>query len=153
MFLATGLLCIALVEIGADTRQRADVPPAAMQAQLSGQTPPSGGNSEHGRYVAESVAMCIQCHSPRDGRGNLLPDQSFHGAPIPLRPPWMESDWAIYAPRIAGMPGYTLEQGVKLLTEGISRNNARLKPPMPQFRMTPQDAADVVAFLKSLEWR
>jgi mono/diheme cytochrome c family protein len=118
------------------------------------QPPTSPADSiERGRYIAERVAMCVQCHSPRDAHGNLLSDRLFQGSPIPLRSPWPESEWAILAPRIAGLPQYTTEQGIRLLTEGIDRKNAHLLPPMPQFRMNQQDAADVVAFLKSLEWR
>ena len=58
----------------------------------------------------------------------------------------------IVAPRIKGMPGYTPELGVRLLTEGaIDRVGKHLRPPMPKFRMTPQDAADVVAFLRAMQ--
>ena len=40
---------------------------------------------------------------------------------------------------------------MRLLTEGaIDRRGVQLKPPMPRFRMTPQDAADVIAFMRSL---
>lgn len=41
---------------------------------------------------------------------------------------------------------------MRLLTEGaIGRNGTRLHPLMPRFRMTPQDAADVIAYMRSLE--
>jgi hypothetical protein len=39
---------------------------------------------------------------------------------------------------------------VKLLATGIWTNGARLRSPMPQFRMTVGDAQAVVAYLKSL---
>ena len=35
------------------------------------------GNVEHGRYIAERVAMCVECHSGRDAAGNI------RSAPIP----------------------------------------------------------------------
>jgi hypothetical protein len=106
------------------------------------------GNIEHGRYLAEHVAMCIECHSGRDANGNILADQEFEGGPIPFRPP---EGWATRVPRNKGLPGYTDEQALRLLTEGaIGRDGRQLQPPMPRFRMTPQDAADVIAFLRSL---
>ena len=48
--------------------------------------------------------MCVECHSPRDAAGNLLVGQEFTGGPVPVRPNW-PNDWAIYAPRIRGLPG------------------------------------------------
>jgi hypothetical protein len=36
------------------------------------------------------------------------------------------------------------------LTTGIGRDNKPLRPPMPQFRMTVEDARAVFAYLKSL---
>ena len=45
----------------------------------------------------------------------------------------------------------TAADAQRLLTEGsISRRGVQLRAPMPRFRMTPQDAADVTAFLRSL---
>ncbi len=72
------------------------------------------------------------------------------GGQIPLGPSWAR-DWASRAPRNRGLPGYTDEDGIRLLTRGaIDREGRQLKPPMPRFHMTPQDAADIVAYLKSL---
>lgn len=94
--------------------------------------------------------MCVQCHSGRDHEGNILDRERYLGAPIPFSPPWV-NDWATRAPRNKGLPAYTDALALRLLTEGsIGRDGVQLKPPMPRFRMTVQDAADVVAFLRSL---
>lgn len=117
---------------------------------VAGRSAAGGGNVEHGRYIAEHVAMCVECHSPRDAQGVILEDQKYMGAPIPVRPEL--TGWAIRAPRNRGLVGYTDEQAMRLLTQGaIGREGSQLLPPMPRFRMTPQDAADVIAFLRSLE--
>ena len=109
------------------------------------------GNIAHGRYLAERVAMCIECHSGRDASGNILQSELFEGGPIPVAPSW-PNDWANRAPRNKGLPGYSDEQALRLLTQGaIGRDGTQLRPPMPRFRMTPQDAADVIAFLRSLQ--
>lgn len=122
----------------------------ALGGNMQEQKQTSGGSAERGKYIVERVAMCIQCHTPRDGEGNLLLSQLLHGAPMPVRSPFSTSTWALAAPRIAGMPGYTDEQGIRLLTEGITRRGTPPQPPMPPFRMNEQDARDVVKFLKSL---
>lgn len=110
----------------------------------------SRGNVDHGRYIVENVVMCFQCHSTRDDRGNIVPGTKFLGGPMPIRPPW-PADWPTVIPRIAGLPGYTDEQAVRLLTQGaIKRDGTQLRPPMPPFHMTPQDAADVIAYLRTL---
>jgi len=109
-----------------------------------------GGNVEHGRYLVQDVAMCQQCHSPRDDQGNLLESNLFEGGPIPVRPPW-PNDWALIAPRNKGLPGYDDAAAMRLLTEGsIGRDGKQLRPPMPHFHMTKQDAADVIAYMRSL---
>ena len=121
---------------------------AASRAESS--TIAARGNVQHGRYIAEHVAMCIECHSGRDASGNIVQSELFEGGPIPFAPPW-PNDWANRAPRNKGLPGYTDEQALRLLTEGaIGRDGKQLRPPMPRFRMTRQDATDVIAFLRSL---
>jgi hypothetical protein len=123
-------------------------PEGAPPAPPSG---PGGGNVEHGRYLVERVAFCIECHSPRDEQGVIIPGREFTGAPIPFRPHW-PNDWAERAPRNRGLPGYTPELGLRLLMMGaIEREGRQLRPPMPRFRMTPQDAADVYAYMSSLQ--
>jgi len=120
--------------------------------QPTAQAPPAAliGDVEHGRYIVEDVAMCVECHSSRDAQGNILPSERFMGGPIPFSPPW-PNDWAIRAPRNRGLPGYTEELGIRLLTQGaIDRFGNQLRYPMPRYRMSPQDAADVVAYMKSL---
>lgn len=74
----------------------------------------------------------------------------FDGAPIPVAKPSQVSVWAEYAPRIAALPQYTEEQIITLLTTGIGRDGTPLRSPMPTFRISWQDAADVAAYLKSL---
>jgi hypothetical protein len=108
------------------------------------------GNVAHGRYLVESVAMCFECHSGRDARGNIIDTQRFMGASIPFAPPW-PNDWAMRAPRNKGLPGYDDALALRLLTEGsIGRKGEQLRRPMPRFHMTRQDAADVIAFMRSL---
>jgi len=120
-------------------------------AQVPAANPPAPApNIERGRYLVEDVAMCAECHSPRDAHGAVIPGQRFMGAPIPFLPPW-PNDWATRAPRNKALPGYTDDLAIRLLTQGsIGRDGVPLKRPMPAYRMSRQDALDVIAYLRSL---
>ncbi len=106
---------------------------------------------EHGRYIVHHVAMCVQCHSPRDSHGQLVEAKLLHGDALPVESPFKDVRWAFRAPHIAGLPGYTKEQAHKLLTTGIAANGSAPLGPMPPFRMTGDDADDVIAYLMSVE--
>jgi len=151
--IALALALLIMITINAQTPQsHANRPPTASPTSRNDEsaTPLPPGNIAHGRYLAEQVAMCVQCHSGRDAQGNIIDAELFLGGPIPFAPPW-PNDWANRAPRNKGLPGYTDEQALRLLTEGaIGRDGKQLRPPMPRFHMTTQDAADVIAFLRSL---
>lgn len=103
-----------------------------------------------GRYVVEGVAMCGQCHTPRDSNGNLERTRWLQGAPVPWLPAKPDPNWPLSAPRIGGTPPASDADMVKLLTTGIWTTGSPLRLPMPQFRMDRSDAEAVVAYLKSL---
>jgi mono/diheme cytochrome c family protein len=105
-----------------------------------------------GKYIVDHVAMCAECHTPRNEKGEILSTQYLKGAPIPLSPPpYPNMKWAIKAPGIVGLTGYTEQQGIRLLTEGITADGRVPDPPMPRFRLTRSDAEAVVRYLKSLK--
>lgn len=116
--------------------------------QSAAATRTSSGNVQRGQYLVERVVMCYECHSTRDAQGNIVPGTRFMGGPMPLRPAW--PDWPTQIPRIAGFAGYSDQEAMRVLTEGaIKRDGTQLRLPMPRFRMTPQDAADVIAYLRT----
>jgi mono/diheme cytochrome c family protein len=103
-----------------------------------------------GKYIVEGLSRCGQCHTPRDSNGNPETSELLEGAAVWLKPAEPVEEWPLKAPRIAGvLPGSDAEMAT-LLTTGIWRDGKRLRQPMPQFRMTEQDAQAVVAYLKSL---
>jgi mono/diheme cytochrome c family protein len=102
-----------------------------------------------GEYLANSVAMCVQCHSPRDQQHQILEDQKFRGAAIPVRSPFENEEWAYRAPNIGGLPGFTDGQVESLLTTGAMPGRVAPKRPMPPFRMSPEDAEAIVAYLRT----
>ena len=125
---------------------------AAALAFAQNKEPHDRSGNARGKYFVDQVAMCVQCHTPRDESGRLLRGKYLKGAPVPVNsPPFPNMKWALRAPAIAGLPGYTAEQGVRLLTEGITADGRRPDPPMPPFRFSHADAEAIVAYLKSLE--
>jgi mono/diheme cytochrome c family protein len=105
---------------------------------------------ERGKYLVEGVAFCGQCHTPRDSAGNLDRSRWLEGGALWLQPAQPMADWPLKAPRIAGSPPGSDEELITLLTTGIWRDGKPLRPPMPQFRMSREDATAVVAYLRSL---
>ncbi len=122
---------------------------AAMPAQVADAAPTDP--VARGEYLATSVAHCIQCHSPHDRKGNLLRDQLFEGQAMPFTSPYPDGPrWAPRAPALKRLPGWSEEEFVNLLTTGKRLNGRRPASPMPQFRLSQQDAEALAAYLKSL---
>lgn len=105
---------------------------------------------ERGEYLVRSVGMCADCHTPRDSHGALIESAWLHGAPVDFRP-LHPMPFAVQAPRIAGMPaGYTAASLARFLETGQKVDGSAPLPPMPPYRLTPEDAASVVAYLQTL---
>jgi mono/diheme cytochrome c family protein len=120
-------------------------------ASLAQDQPKQGAAIDRGKYIVNQIAMCSECHTPRNAAGQLQTTAYLLGAPVPVpAPPFANINWALKAPAIAGLNGYSEQQGIRLLMEGITRDGRQPNPPMPRFRMNRSDAAAVVAYLKSL---
>ena len=110
-----------------------------------------GGLVRRGEYLVTSVAMCIECHTPRNEQGELIRLQMLEGAQMPVRSPWSSQQWAYRAPSLAGLPGGWSEADVvNLLVTGKDPQGRTPNTPMPAFRMTRDDAVAVAAYLKEL---
>lgn len=103
-----------------------------------------------GKYIVEGVAMCGMCHTPRTDSGEIDSGRSLDGAAVWLLPAHPSGNWPLKAPRIAGTPPASDDDMIRLLTTGIWTDGTHLRPPMPQFRMTREDAEAVVVYLRSL---
>ena len=58
--------------------------------------------------------------------------------------------WAYRAPNLAGLPGWTKADLVKLLTTGRSPSGTKPRAPMPPFKMSIEDASAVASYLKAV---
>ena len=112
----------------------------------------AAGASEvaRGKYLVENVAMCVECHTPRNERGELKHDAWLHGAPIWIRPVAKIPNWADHAPALAGFPSLSEEEGERVLEKGTGPEGEELRPPMHIYHMNHADAKAIIAYLKSL---
>lgn len=106
---------------------------------------------ERGKYLVEQVGMCGDCHSPRNERGEFVEGKHLMGAPVDFSPNHPMPAWALVAPRIAGLPNLSRAQAIEVLSTGKGRPAGPMRPPMPGYRFSPDDAKAVVAYLKSLK--
>jgi mono/diheme cytochrome c family protein len=145
-FLRTSLLAGAGLALAVSMRTLA----LAASPQVSKPSADSATLVARGEYLTTSVAMCVQCHSGRDENGTILDSARFHGGAIPVTSPYSSQTWATIAPSLAGLPGFTDDQVISLLTTG-SMGDGRPSPrrPMPPFRLSRPDAEAIVAFLRS----
>ncbi len=105
---------------------------------------------DRGRYLVEDVAMCEECHTPRDTGGNLDESRRLQGAQIWIMPVHANSNWAMNAPPLAGFGEYTDEQGEAVLEKGMGPNGVAIRQPMHIYHMNHADAQAIIAYLRSL---
>jgi mono/diheme cytochrome c family protein len=135
----SALLLAAAVAVAAEPSTKPAAKSKASPAQVA-----------RGKYLVEQVAMCIDCHSPRDQKGQFIREKWLQGSALDFKPTVPMPKWAAVAPPIAGLPGWSEANAVTFLMTGKEPNGETADPPMPQFRMTREDAAAAVACLKSL---
>lgn len=127
---------------------------ANAQAQVSSQTAGEHRANDprvaRGKYIVEDVAVCTQCHTPHTGSGDLDRSRWLEGSALWIQPASPDPNWPLRAPRLAGSPPGSDGDLISLLTTGQWRGGQRLRAPMPQFRMSNEDAQAVVAYLRSL---
>ncbi|HEV2380951.1 MAG TPA: c-type cytochrome [Chthonomonadales bacterium] len=138
-----GLWNVGIVIIGA-------LGVAAWAAQKPAGSAAGGSQVEHGRYLVESVAMCGECHTPRDSGGQIDNSRRLEGAPMWFTPVVAPPDWAYRAPALAGLPSFTDADISMILEKGLQPTGRAIRPPMHVFHMSHEDAMAIAAYLRSL---
>lgn len=133
---------LALPDVGAPPELTVDVTPERVA---------------RGSYLANSVLVCMDCHSGRDwskfsgpiaegtlGKGGEVFDQKF-GFP-----------GVYYSRNItpAGIKDWTDGELFRLITTGVRRDGKAIFPVMPYpyyGRLDPEDIKDIIAYLRTLE--
>jgi hypothetical protein len=113
----------------------------------SGPASPRAPDYERGRYLVERVGLCADCHTPRDERGELVLEQWLMGSSLPFQPT-VPMPFAPVAKPIAGLPQLDDAQAMTFLTTGMLPGGRTPLPPMPPYRFSPDDARDVLAYLR-----
>ena len=106
---------------------------------------------ERGRYLVHHVGLCVDCHSPRNERGEFIEEKQLTGTPLAFAPT-VPMPWSGTAPGLAGLPaGYTETALVHFLMTGERPGGLPpTLPPMPAYRLERADAEAVAAYLRSL---
>ncbi len=103
-----------------------------------------------GRYLVEEIAKCTECHTPRDSNNELDRSRWLQGASIWIEPVRPVSNWAQFAPTLAGLPSLSDEQMERVLERGESANGREIQPPMHIYHLNHSDAQAIIAYLRSL---
>ena len=147
-----GAVLVSIVSAQTTSGQAQPAPKTTQRPATPGAPAPAtrvAGDVARGDYLVNNVALCVQCHSPRDQRGNIIANERLTGGPLPVRGPSWDQEWAYRAPALAGLPGFTDEQIVMLLTEGHAGDRPAPRRPMPPFRMNRADAEAIASYLRS----
>ena len=108
-----------------------------------------------GKYLAESVGVCQDCHTPRLENGEFDKTKWMKGSVLNLTPLKPVPNWHKTAPDLT--PSGTLwkkwgpEALVKFLETGKTPKDTFAGPPMPPYRMSRADAAAIVEYLRTLK--
>jgi mono/diheme cytochrome c family protein len=111
---------------------------------------PESANLRRGKYLVENVALCGDCHTPFNEKGEPIESRKLQGAPVTFTATVPVPSWARKAPGVAGLDSWSEADVVSLLSTGQTTKGIRARPPMPKFRLTLADAEAVVSYLKSL---
>jgi mono/diheme cytochrome c family protein len=146
------LLAVLAVTLGASRILSKERPaPASPKAQKTAPAPAANQSQiDRGKYLVENVGMCEECHTPRDANGKLDESRRLQGAAIWIMPVHPTTNWAMRAPALAGLPGFTGSEAEAVLEQGIGPNGLPIQPPMHIYHMNSADAQAIIAYLRSL---
>jgi len=159
ILLATGLALVGLLSRDTSAAERQskgqaaqspNAPISSAAAQKNGSSSAQQSLVARGQYLVDNIGMCSECHTPRDGQGNLDNHRYLQGAPIWIMPVHPMTNWAMRAPAIAGLEGFTDFQAETVLERGIGPNGIEIQPPMHIYHMNHADAQAIIAYLRSL---
>jgi mono/diheme cytochrome c family protein len=106
---------------------------------------------KRGAHIAR-MAVCGECHSPRDERGNMPPGFDFAGG-TPMAYAGRKTIYtANITPAVNGIPYYTEDLFVEVMRTGKvrSRQLDAMMPTLYYRNMSDQDLKDIFAYLKTL---
>ena len=109
-------------------------------------------SAERGKYLVNDVAMCGDCHTPRLPNGQFDQSRWLKGAELDFAPLHPVPNWAKKAPDLtaSGQLYWSEQQILTFFETGRDPKGKFARPPMPAYRLTPQDAAAVFEYMRTL---
>jgi mono/diheme cytochrome c family protein len=114
--------------------------------------PPVSNKRRYGEYLAR-IGHCMECHSPRTPKGELVTAQLGAGGQV-IEGPWGKSVTRNLTPHETGLKGWTDAEIARAIRTGVRRDGTPLKPPMGfAFYKNIDDAemAALITYLRSLK--
>ncbi|MBI3724360.1 c-type cytochrome [bacterium] len=121
-------------------------PPHGIAAGLV--SPPRGTTAEYGRYLAEEVLRCGDCHDPR-GKGAAAPPGWSGGMRFDSPAPAVLAS-NISSDEIEGIGKWSQGELARALRDGVNAAGRKLHEAMPRYPLADPDVGAVFAFLRSL---
>jgi mono/diheme cytochrome c family protein len=128
------------------------LPPNYGPPVKSVKAPKPGDKLQYGKYLA-NIGHCMECHTPRDAKGQLTRAMLGSGGQI-IPGPWGQSVTRNLTPHATGLKGWTDEQIAHSIRTGTDREGKPYKPPMAfDFYKTisDDDMAALITYLRSLK--
>ena len=108
-----------------------------------------------GKYLAEEVARCQDCHTPKMANGTYIRSQWMKGSTISVMPAAPVTGWKSAAPDITPngpvWKRWNDEGMINFLVTGKSPRGGKAGSPMPTYNLKKEDAEAIVAFLKTIQ--
>lgn len=128
--------------------------PAAPKAEAAKAEAPKETRLERGKYLAEEVGRCQECHTPLLEDGTFDKTKWMKGATLVGIPAKPIEDWHQKAPDITSTSklweNWKFEGFSTFLQTAKNPRGHKAGPPMPAYMMRAEDADAITAYLKSL---
>ena len=112
------------------------------------------GTVARGKYLAEEVARCQECHTPKLADGQFDREKWMKGSVLNIQPIEPVQGWHKTAPDMTRGGKLWAKWGelafIKFLTTGNAPNGKPAGAPMPTYKMSREDAEAIVDYLKTL---
>lgn len=112
---------------------------------------------ERGRYLANAVNLCMDCHAERDfSKFSGPPKEGTKGSGGDRFDQSMGFPGVFYSKNItpAGISRYTDGELFRVITTGVNKDGRAMFPVMPYLyysKMDPEDIYSIIAYIRSLE--
>ena len=105
-----------------------------------------------GKYLAEGIVACGNCHTPRDDKGQLQRDKGLAGGLLLDIAPFKAYASNLTPDAETGVGKWTDAQLAKAIREGVRPDKSLIGPPMPiEFyrHLADDDLAAIIAYLRT----